>query len=476
MSQKRKKKELKRNKRKKNMVKRSIEIDTRASRLDVDDLLHWKTNILQKSKIQDGYDIERIVESLCHRIGLPDIVIKSPMYTETSGVEKEICDLMVVCNEVLIVFQVKHRVLDTNKAEDVVVGRAQKTIEKLEYQFSTFVHLYENDRLPLLKTNKGLEVQLQKENFQKVIFVGVVAYPGTENLKGEKSFEIINGFKIFKGYPLHLFDIDEFDKISLELDTPKDLKVYLNVRERYFGESNIGLSSELNLLAYYKMNPKQLLEAMNEGARIAIDENMWNHFIEKFGDKIVDRNKSNGASYIYDLMLSKVFEAVGFEVPDIDIEYDNDPGSVDGYFQLIKELSDFGRVFRRSLGEAIKATILRADENMASKGFGYAYRLIIDGDNKKRAIIFLAVVDGFMNRSERCKFLYNLSMTAQYKFGLEKIVCVATESQSCSQRSFDFMAMGDNHFLPEQDEGFVNGANQLWRSEPQYINEFEFSK
>jgi|GEM_PF-4381570 len=473
MSQKRKNKEIKRKRRADKKTKPNKDSKKKNPSLELE-LMEWKRNILEKLDFKDGYDIEAIVETLCHRVGLQDIVIKSPKYIENSGVEKEIADLFVVCNETLLVFQVKHRVLDSSKDDEVIIGRAERTIQKLENQFSTFVHLYESDRIPKQKTNKEVMVEVSKKVFGNVVLVGIVAYPGLLDQGKKKKFELVNGFKMFKGYPSHLFDIDEFDKISLELDTPKDLKMYLNARAMFFGESNIGMTSELNLLAYYKMNPKELLEALDDKVKIMLQDDMWDHYINKFGTKILERNKDNFESYLYDYMLNRVSDSIGFNIPGLTLEIDNDPGNVEGYFQIVKELSDHGRVFRRSFGQAIRLIMTRAEENLKGKGFPYAYRLIIDGETEKTGIIFLAAVDPEMNRAQRCSFLHNLAMTAEYRFGLERVLGIATESLHGPHRSFDFMSMSEHKFLPEQDATFLSAVDQLWKSDPQVLDDYEF--
>lgn len=467
MSQKRKRNERKR----KNLKKEKPNL------FNESELLKWKTKRIEDAGFNDGHDLESIVKKICLKIGLPDTVIVNPQYYDNKNIQKEVCDLLVVCGKTLIVFQVKHRVLDSKKEKEVILSRAEKLIKKLKTQFSTFIDLFEQNSHPNVLTQRGVEIEINKNEFNKIVLVGVVAYPGKSDFEEDKNFDLMNAFMKHRDYPLHIFDVDDFDKISLELDTPKDLIDYLSIRQCFFGEVNIGLTSELNLLAYFKMNPEQIENAIKEGIKITLDNGLWNYYISEFGNKLIDRNKNNMRSYAYDMMLSKVYESLGFKYPSLDVTPTYEPGTVKAYFQMINELADFSRVSRRTLGEALLECLQRSERNYQENNkLGYAFRLIIDNKEKQSAIVFLSVVDGFMRRDKRVTFLHNLCITAQYKFGISHILGVATESLNCQLRSYDFISMGKHTFIEEDDEKFGAMSEDLWKSEPQGIKEYEFGE
>lgn len=474
MSQKRRRKELKRKKR---QQKKKPVNEKKILTTDDKELLKWKTKRIEESGFTDGYDLENIVEKICLKIGLPDTVVVSPQYQDSKGIQKEICDLLVVCGRTLVVFQVKHRVLDGDKDQEVILNRAEKLITKLKSQFSTFIDLFEQDSHPDVKTQRGVEVEINKSDYDKVVLVGVVAYPGKSGFDKEKDFDLVNAYMKHRDYPLHVFDVDDFDKISLELDTPRDLITYFSLREKFFGEVNIGMTSELNLLAYFKMNPGQVEDAISDGVKITLDDGMWDYYTGEFGSKLIDRNAANAKSYVYDMVLDKVYESLGFQYPSLDVTPTYEPGTVKAYFQVINELANFNRVSRRSLGEAIEECLLRAEKNFAgNSNLGFAFRLIIDNQKEDSAIIFLSVVDGFMDRDKRVNFLHNLCITAQYKFGIKHTLGIATESLRCKLRSYDFISMGEHRFIEADDEKFGPMADDIWKSAPQNIRLHEFSE
>lgn len=337
MSQKRKQKLLKRQKKKKKDMQRKVtkQLPDVLNQSE-SEIIEWQRKNYHSDNFKDGIELENISESISLRIGLPDIIIPNPIYKDNHDQDKEICDMILMYPETLVIYQVKHKKLNPEKDQSVIIGRADDTITKLRKQFSTFIDLYENDNLPLMKTKVGIKYEIKKEKFPNVILIGVISFPGMENFPEDKKIEMLNSYGEHRGYKLHLFDVDHYDKISLELDTPADFIRYLENRVRFYTGMNIGFTNELDYLAFFKANYDEFMEAQSDNVKLSIGEGIWDHYVKNSSKEIILRDKKNSLSYVFDLILTKVKDSIGFNpVEGKGHNVSLDPGTVEAYMAIL---------------------------------------------------------------------------------------------------------------------------------------------
>ncbi|MDC1174185.1 hypothetical protein OAT67_02245 [Bacteriovoracaceae bacterium] len=477
MSQKRKNKELKRkNKKRKKEISSRNKQKQDLKLFDESELALWRDNLNRSTSFSNGLELEEIIERLCLRVGFPDLIFKSPKYRDTKGREKEICDLLINLGNKLIVFQVKHKTLNANKDAEIIANRANSVISHAQGQFSTILSLLETSSLGVQQTLSEISVNLDEHEFDELILIAVVAYPGMIDFPENKRFEVMNGYSVYKDKSLHIFDLNDFDKVSLELDTFPDLLGYFSYRKKFYSDVGMKMSKELDFLAFYKMNTADIESYFKENSKIHLESGIWDGYVSNRAKDIYQRNRDNNISYLYDRLVAKSKMSIGYNpLGDNHEELSYGPGTKEAYLATLIDFSNFNRVERRSMGDAMKTCVFRAEENFVSKKRNEAFRLIQFGDNGRRAFIALAVKEGELTRRQRITFLSNLCQTAKLKFGFDNVIGIATESLNCSERSEDYVSVGGELVYSDDElERMKTMSEQIWSGQPTFFTDTEF--
>jgi len=471
MGQKRRRKELKRRSKKQKSAKNNSSNNTKAITLQqsaFNELGAWIENHRNNSKISNGKELEGIVESIAIRFGIRDLTVKNLMFYDSNNKTKEICDLLVPFGKKLLAFQIKHKTLNEETDREVLIKRAESVICKAKLQFKTLTDMLENNSIPVLKSINGLDVKIDSENIDMLHYVVIVAYPGTEKFSEEKRFSIINGFTKYKDIDLHIFDINDFEKISLELDTLPDLFKYFSVRSKFFNEQSLGDMSELDFLATYKMFPK----IFEDNSKICITPGAWDLYISN-PSKILERNNKNKISYLYDKLIERAYTSIGFMQENEYLRSDLKPGTLLAHLAIIVELNNFTRFFRRDLGEALLRCMLTSEQNYKETKDGFAFRCLFD-EARKIAIVILSVVPEFQDRQWRQIFLNKLCHASYVFFNASEVIGIATDSISCKEASLDYFYGKDFKFSSENLEDIESFRNIYMRGDINFNQDTEY--
>lgn len=203
---------------------------------------------------------------------------------------KELCDILVVCGQDIVIFSVKHIKFkesedyetDLSRWQNRAINSSCKQIYGAERWTKTADYVIKNDK------TKG--VRLPEGSQRRVLRVAVAL--GGDN----KVFLRYGDFG--KGF-VHVFDELSFNIILRELDTISDFTRYLFHKETFILSTapEIIHCGEEDLLAIYLHNGRCF---PSEGDFIIIDD-IWKHFVEKEEYKrklLADRD-----SYLWDRII-----------------------------------------------------------------------------------------------------------------------------------------------------------------------------
>lgn len=144
-----------------------------------------------------------------------------PSPKNENGNKKEICDLLILFNEVLIIFSVKNYEFKQNHFRYF-----NNTINKATNQIAGALRiLFNNNEIFIKHPDKNLE-KFPKEKIKKI-------YPIIVNLGDNVKFYPFNSLTKNQDY-ISIFDKESFWTIAKELDTVSDFIDYLEKREELF--------------------------------------------------------------------------------------------------------------------------------------------------------------------------------------------------------------------------------------------------
>jgi len=185
---------------------------------------------------------EEFVKSLCERSFLSLWVYPTPRSKDN----KELCDLLVVCEPSIIIFSVKEiEFQDSTDFETAYQRWRSKAIKKSVAQIygaERWIRAAEH-----VITVKG-EKALTFPTIDRRIYRVAVAF-------GSKGKALIDSGDFGKGF-VHTFDEASLSVIVRELDTITDFVEYLQRKEDFFvaGKTILQEGGEEDLLAYYLIN------------------------------------------------------------------------------------------------------------------------------------------------------------------------------------------------------------------------------
>jgi len=391
-------------------------------------------------KTDGGKEVEDLVEKICTKMFFSDFTVRSPKFKKENLQEKEAADILIPFDNELIAFQVKTKteLKSASEKNDIDFKRINKIIEKAVDQLKTIKRALAKNRITDLKTAKGYTVPFTCDSVRKVIGVIIIDLLGEEKFPESDRTFIMNGFVVRNDIPTHIFKREEFEAISSELDTLPDFLEYLSIRELLFSNNLFLLPPlELDLLAFYKVDPDKVIGAIKRQINLIIEEGSWEHYQTQYADDIRKRNRLNEPSYLIDMIIEWLHSSVGFDLNTEVIQRVSrkQQGTIEGYLAIAVELAKISRIQRRLIGERLFKCLIQADN------IGHGHSLIID-TNAKRGIL---VVCSSGTREQRGKELYNLSAMAYCANDLNKLIGIATEPLSVHLRSYDvFMLNGES--------------------------------
>ena len=236
-----------------------------------------------------GKNAEEFVHELALKTFLTDWCFLNPVLPDG----KELCDLLVVFDQCVIIWQVK----------DLKLGRHGKyrksEVEKNLRQLSgARRHLFEL-KAPIALQNPRRTIEtFDPTRITEVFLISVLL--GEE----EDYFPFIESVKEFT---VHVFN-KEFTRLVLtELDTISDFMCYLRAKEALLGHCQFLFveGGEEELLASYLMNNRQFAWT-EEANMLHLEEGFWNEFQASASYKF--KKDQNRISYAWDGMIGRAHE------------------------------------------------------------------------------------------------------------------------------------------------------------------------
>ena len=399
---------------------------------------------------QHGTEAETLVETICRSMFLKDFTVRSPPYKRESGLQKEAADVLVPFGDVLIAFQVKSKKgPGSGKAtEDTYRQRVEKTVSEGIDQLKTIKRAVKARQIATLQNAASVELPFNPDAFRKIVGVVVLDLPDQRNLAREEQLRIFNGYEKRHEIPAHIFRSDELQALAGEIDTLPDFLAYLELREKLYSEGKIfPLTSELDLLALYKMRPEQLMEvAQNPDTHLLLDDNLWDDYRRTYSAEIARRKADNEPAYLIDHAIEAIHSAIGFPDPGkvaLPPSISLPANSLETYGALALELARIPRLERRLIGTTWLEKMLKAQSS------GLAYALVKLSQDTKEALLIMASSES--DRQRRAHLLFSYAAAAYCHLNATKVLALVTEPLSSPSRSYDFLMLSGVGFHNEAE-------------------------
>lgn len=345
-----------------------------------------------------GKNAEKLVHNLALNTFLTDWCYLNPALP--SG--KELCDLLVVFDDVVVIWQIKDLRLDIQgKYKESQVRKNLRQLcgaRRQLFELGTPVEL-ENPR----RGKEPFDATTIKEVYLISVLLG----------KGEEIFSFVEHTR---NYTVHVFTRDFTQIVLNELDTISDFIDYLRGKEALLKQNKefIIFGGEEELLALYLGNSRNF-DTLNEATHIIIDQGSWVKF--RNGRRHREKKKQDRISYGWDDIINRVHEASP------------------GYEVVARELARPNRFERRSLSKTFFDAYVLADNDETHNLFRRTFA-------QKGVTYCFLFADDTKPRGYRKGMLTWMCYIARgtYKSN-RKVIGIATEKKASPTCSYDFVLL-----------------------------------
>lgn len=352
-----------------------------------------------------GKQAEDFIYELAKKSFLVDWCYKNPKTPDG----KEICDLLVVYDNIAIIWQIKDLKLDEN-------GKYKKSEvnKNLRQLFGAKRNLFELKRpIELENSRRGKEI-FDPSIISKIHLISALLG------EGEEYFPFI---EVDKKNVIHVFT-REFTKIALnELDTIRDFIDYLKEKEKLvsFVKEIKLFGGEKELLAFYLSNERNF-EKFKGTDCLIINEGCWEDLCEK--PEYLRKKHEDTVSYVWDSIINRAYTCGA------------------GYERTARELARQTRFERRILSKAFLDAHILAHKSE----YNNTFRRFLDHEGTTYCFMFL---DDPEPRERRKSLLAAFCFIARgiYKDN-KKVIGIATEMKIRPICSYDFCLLE----IPEWNE------------------------
>jgi len=400
-----------------------------------------------------GDETERLIGNIAEVVVLRDFVVRNPKYKKSNGQEKELTDILVPFGENAISIQAKSKVVNTkNATEEVIESRVKKIIDDAVGQLRNTRLLADDGTVHMYKNTHGIEIPFGNPKVVKIHGIVLVNVYDQDN----DHLRVGSDYVRKHDMDIHIVDVADFYAVSSEIDTIPDLMEYLDVRGRLLNEDRLNSLNELDFLATYKTQPDLIREVLEDKhGRLIIHPGIWDEYQSGSATAIKLRNTLNRQSYLVDMTIEKMVESIDY-TPLVKNPLTGEPmqpGTAEGYWAVVSELSRLKRLDRRIFGRKMEEKMRQANDPKYHEGYSLMFLKPDEG------LLFYSSDNA--DREERAFRLSVLASTAYAAKDLRKIIGVATEPLEGHGRSFDAMILEDVEFknkdeLKEQAKYFFD--------------------
>jgi hypothetical protein len=268
---------------------------------------------------------EQLVFDLCKKSFLSLWTYANPLRPN----EKELCDVLLVFGDRVILFSVKESVLKKTGDPEVAVQRWLRTavdasIEQLlggQRQLATMTHVIRADG------SRGIDLPPVEK--RRVHLIAVAA-------GGDRSVAFSSGNKTSSAY-VHVVDEFTLRAILGELDTTRDFLQYLDAKESFKG--TIVCEGEENLLAIYLHRGRKLPDEFH---LLVVEDGLWKKVQKR--TEFRARKEQDRVSYWWDDMVERFID-------DYQIEPERGP-SLSDHERVVRTMAAEDRFARRALSQS----------------------------------------------------------------------------------------------------------------------------
>ena len=371
---------------------------------------------MKDAKQIQGEKAEQWVYSLATRTFLTDWCYLNPLKPDG----KELCDLLVVFDNIAIIWQIKD--LKLGKDGKYKKSEVEKNIRQLGGARRQLFDL----KTPIPLSNpRRIEETFNTDSIEKVYLISVLLGEGEpyRTLVDKQKEDIV-----------HVFTAPFIEIILNELDTISDFVQYLQEKEVLLQKDSslMIMGGEEELLAYYMMNEKSF-GSIPEADRILLDHEGWDHI--KRNPKYIAKKEADRVSFGWDSIIDCAHT-----------------GSIE-YERIARELARPNRFERRYLAKVYFEAHQEADQLDDPH---LLFRRFLPADGVTYCFLFMEIINS--EREPRRGMLMSICKVARNTFrNNHKVIGIATECKLGPECSYDFCLIDTSEWPEEQ----INEAEEL---------------
>lgn len=356
-----------------------------------------------------GVAAEEVVQNLAVRSFFTDWCYLNPKMPDG----KELCDLLIVFDRVVIICQIKNLKLGSDG------HYSRNEVDKNIRQLSGARRQMFDLKRPISLSNprRGVEV-FDPSTIQEVYLISVLAG------EGEAIFPAVEAIK---DKTAHVFTSSFVETALTELDTVADFVQYLKAKEALLQKLNtlLILGGEEELLAHYLMQGRTFDDLANATDAV-LEEGCWAGLQDRHEYKA--KKGADKISYGWDNMIDRVHERGSLE-----------------YERLAREIARPSRFERRFLSKVFFEAQVLAHEDSEHD----VIRRVLPMDGRTYCFIF---ADDPEPRDRRKAMLKGLSFVARGKYKQNTtVIGIATEKKLRPECTYDYCLLEMPKWSEEDD-------------------------
>lgn len=384
---------------------------------------------------------EDFVEWVCEKPLGKDFLFRGQMYRDGRQ-SIELSDLFVLVGDTAILIEVKtaDRIKRPNRTEDRWVKYAKNRLKQASEQIERGAKALRGGLVKTVTNERQGTVIIDPEHIKHIYGIAVVDHP-TLDKWGRGPVVDAGGIPVSILTTTHT----EVSELFTELSTVGDLVDYIRAREGFLAKHMMTGISELDLLAFYKVNPKKFRRIIDEHSTVLIDDDNWKEYAKL--DERKRRAETDRPSFLVDKIIDILHEARHAKLPHIERRREKIGVRTDAtssYATIATELALIRRLDRRVIGESLFEKSRKCTEQGRDRWFANS-PMMRDG----ATCVFLISTS---KREERMTSLEEAVMGAVLACNARWVIGIATEPVTGGYGfSVDaFMFVGDPEDLRRQ--------------------------
>lgn len=382
-----------------------------------------------------GQTAEELLQQIAHQTFLVDWCYPNPKLPDG----KELCDLLVVFDSTVIVWQAKS--LKVGKDGNLREKEVDKNLRQLAGARRQLMDL----KTPVtLENERRIPERFDPGTITDIFLISVLLgeTPNSQSLATR-----------VKSHQCHVFDREFAEIVLNELDTIDDFCGYLREKERV--REHVGSlilnGGEKELLGYYLLNGRSL--ASLEGhAAVFLGESTWDDFRTR--PEYREKKQADEVSYVWDELIELTHTGDSCE-----------------YERIARELARPSRFDRRCLAKAYEEAYRIAEEKSAANE---SFRRIVSTD--RTTMCFLFVGKG-VARGTRLALLEKLCFVARGRVqAISVVVGIATEITALQESAVDYCLLDMPEWGPEEQRAMAKLQEESGTLTQATIRKVEFAE